>query len=369
MSTREFAAYLGISSRTVSKWEAAGKTALLRPHSQSLLDTALARASSDTQRIFWQSFDKSPGFPPVSREGQFTVTSHKFIPVYIGPKQAESLSTEVPNRSSLDGLWLDHTRLEVPYLEANTRCTLYVLACGVALFHLEQERTPDNLTALALWRYRSYAKDLPWAEATIKELLGHPEQDPPTAEYVLSLYYLHDGPWGGKQLDSALRLLSTPSVLVDRHTPNDPHPLDPTVETEMLDQGFDHQGIVEFGIPEIAIGHAAWSGVAYHVQAPERALPLNDLLACEVAVQALWCFCRHVEVLMEQGHDPVMPEPYGWRFLRSAHSRLTTARARETAQHRFMREAIVATSGITERLRIAQDALKDSTYKGITGDE
>jgi hypothetical protein len=52
--------------------------------------------------------------------------------------------------------------------------------------------------------------------------------------------------------------------------------------------------------------------------------------------------------------------PYGWRFLRSAYFRLTTARPTETAQHRVMREAILATSELPDRLRAAQNALRDS---------
>ncbi|MGX7759528.1 hypothetical protein ACWQ06_12835 [Streptomyces angustmyceticus] len=55
-----------------------------------------------------------------------------------------------------------------------------------------------------------------------------------------------------------------------------------------------------------------------------------------------------------------MPQQYGWRFLRAAYSRLTTARAQETAQHVLMREAIMKTSGLAERLRAAQDALRSS---------
>ncbi|SFX72796.1 hypothetical protein OH786_02685 [Streptomyces atratus] len=58
-------------------------------------------------------------------------------------------------------------------------------------------------------------------------------------------------------------------------------------------------------------------------------------------VQALWCFTRQIQQMIEDGQDPSMPEQYGWRFLRAAYSRLTTARAQETAQHVLMREAIM----------------------------
>ncbi|GAA3738679.1 hypothetical protein GCM10022225_22050 [Plantactinospora mayteni] len=55
-----------------------------------------------------------------------------------------------------------------------------------------------------------------------------------------------------------------------------------------------------------------------------------------------------------------MPAEFGWPFLRAAHSRLTTARARETAQHCVMRQAVLETSGLPERLVQAQAALRET---------
>lgn len=52
MSVRAFAAHLGISERTVSKWEAGGQGLIPVPDSQALLDTALARASGDVRERF-----------------------------------------------------------------------------------------------------------------------------------------------------------------------------------------------------------------------------------------------------------------------------------------------------------------------------
>jgi hypothetical protein len=121
-----------------------------------------------------------------------------------------------------------------------------------------------------------------------------------------------------------------------------------------------HPDVVSFGVHGVSTGHAGWSGVAYAPHAPERALTLQKLVACELTVQALWCFSLQTQKLVEDGRDPTTPEGYGWRFLRAAGSRLTTARATETAQHCLMREAIMKTSGLPERLRAAQDALRDS---------
>ena len=99
---------------------------------------------------------------------------------------------------------------------------------------------------------------------------------------------------------------------------------------------------------------------AYAAHSRERSLTIDELVACELTVQVLWCFSRQVQQLVEEGQDPSTHEDFGWRFLRAASSRLTTARAQETAQHVLMRKAIMKTSGLAERLRAAQDALRDS---------
>jgi len=53
-SVRAFAAYLGVAIRTVSKWESGGAVHVPRPDTQSLLDTALARADADVRARFTQ---------------------------------------------------------------------------------------------------------------------------------------------------------------------------------------------------------------------------------------------------------------------------------------------------------------------------
>ncbi len=49
LSVRDFAAKLGVAARTVTKWEAEGMRAQLRPDSHALLDTAYHHADDQTQ--------------------------------------------------------------------------------------------------------------------------------------------------------------------------------------------------------------------------------------------------------------------------------------------------------------------------------
>ncbi|XUM03623.1 helix-turn-helix domain-containing protein [Streptomyces venezuelae ATCC 10712] len=355
MSLRDFAAYLGVSDRTVSNWEGGGASYQPRAESQAVLDTALDRASSDAKARFAAALGTEGSAPPVT--GRIEVESHKFLPVFIGVEHADRLRAHMT--PSADDQWLESSSARVDQPEAQD-CVLHVFACGVAVFHIVQPHDPTALTDLAVWRYRSYASDLPWARDKLRDLLDETHASVPNPEYVLSLYWLTTGPWTGDAYDTALRLLSTPSVLVDRGAPGGPAPLDGRVEETLLATGFDHPDIVSFGVRGVSTAYAGWSGVAYASHSRERSLTIDELVTCELSVQALWCFTRQIQQMIEDGQDPSMPEQYGWRFLRAAYSRLTTARAQETAQHVLMREAIMNTSGLAERLRAAQDALRES---------
>jgi transcriptional regulator with XRE-family HTH domain len=52
LSVRDFAAHLGVGTRTVGKWEARQSEITLRPELQAVLDTALAQASEEEKARF-----------------------------------------------------------------------------------------------------------------------------------------------------------------------------------------------------------------------------------------------------------------------------------------------------------------------------
>ncbi|MEE3917940.1 isochorismatase family protein [Micromonospora sp. BRA006-A] len=160
------------------------------------------------------------------------------------------------------------------------------------------------------------------------------------------------------ELNNAVRLLSLPSVLVNRHAAPRPQLVPEHVERTLLTKGFDQPTAVPFGIAGVSVGFATWSGLAYHAISPERALTADELVSLEIDVQMLWAYCRQVQRVVENRRDPVVPHGFGWRFLRAARSRLTTARVQETAQHCMMRQAAVTTSGLPEHLTQAQAALR-----------
>ncbi|CAM5292271.1 transcriptional regulator [Streptomyces spiroverticillatus] len=362
-SVRDFARRLGISPRTVSFWQS-NPVGVCRPATQQLLDTALARCSGEEKEAFRVRLAALRGISAASadapRPGPCSVVSHKFLPVYIGESARRLYEAGSPYPHGPGGL--DRRVIGGEHHTAHAS-SVHIYACGVAVVHLEEICRVATLTELALWRYRSYPKDRQWAGQLLQELLQDKPDTcgsvPTEPEYVLSAYEVREHSWDAQGLDTALQLLSTPSVLVDRQDPLHVSALGSGVEDAKFADGWSHPEAVLFG-GAASRGVAGWSGVAYHPRRDERALTMGEIIALELDAQALWALSSHILHMVEMYQDPVMPEAYGWRYLRGAHSRLTAARPTETAQHRVMREAILATSELPDRLRAAQDALRDS---------
>lgn len=133
MTIQGFASHLGMSERAISKWEQAGKNLSPRPDTQALLDTALEQAPHDVKDRFFQAMGESPRRPPAS--ASLRIDSHKFIPVFIGAETAHHLRAGMDDANGAQ--WLKHSALDIRHPDAQ-RCTLYVFACGVAMFHLVQ---------------------------------------------------------------------------------------------------------------------------------------------------------------------------------------------------------------------------------------
>jgi hypothetical protein len=99
--------------------------------------------------------------------------------------------------------------------------------------------------------------------------------------------------------------------------------------------------------------------VVYTPQDHERALNEQDVVEVELAAQSLWQYCSWIAGEVEDGRDPQVNPAYGWRWLRAAQSRITTARPQETGPHRDMREAILATCGLPAMLDTAITTLRE----------
>ncbi|WP_436523143.1 hypothetical protein [Actinoplanes sp. HUAS TT8] len=325
-------------------------------------ETGRVQVRDDTYRkLYCLAYEATPqelfgwiGADPAA-EQRLVVRSHKFIPVFIGVESAERLRDD-PRAVANDKHWLDCRVMPVDVI--NGECDLHVWPFGIAIFHLVEDLALPNIASLSVWRVQSYKDNMGWATGKIRELA---ERNDIEAAYVLSAYWIEEAPWSGETLDAALQILAVPKVLLERD-------IDPVnalghaelVERTLLVEGFEHAGIVPFGIKGISIAYASWSGVVYFPVAYQRSLAEEDLVHCELAVQSLWAYSDHLNRLVERGSDPVVPAEYGWRFLRGARSRIANARPQENEQHRSMRNAILATCDLESHLAQSIEALRDS---------
>ncbi|MEU8550514.1 helix-turn-helix domain-containing protein [Streptomyces roseoverticillatus] len=366
MSVRGFAEHLGVSPRTVTKWRKQGASLVCVPEMQQILDTALATCPPEARAAFYARLaalngtgsvpHQHPGMPAGAPGQPFHVISHKFLPAYVGGPLAVAWQQGRPVPPGPAGL--ERRALTITHPTARA-ATLYAYACGVALLHLEQHQEPASITDLAVWRYRTYLDDRAWAGQLLTRLLGTalPDGRPaPAPGYVLSVYELGTHSWNASTLPTAMQLLVTPSVLVDRRDPANIRGLASDVEAHLFATSWEHPDAVEFS-GAVSMGLAGWSGIAYHPLASEQALTALEIVDLELDVQTLWALSAHIQALLESGQDPVMPEGYGRPYLAATYSRLTQSGPIETVQHRLMRKAILATSELPERLKAAQDVL------------
>lgn len=289
----------------------------------------------------------------------YRMRSHKFVPIYVGPKAVERIREDGNHVPTVDQ-WTKCHRAAVN--GHDDLRAFYTWQYGVVVFHIVEELEPLTVAEVSLWRRETYPQNIEWAT---RRLLDHYACRPLSEPYVLSTYWVDETPHDETRRDIALRLLCIPRVLTERqdHDADDRRSRSAhaeLVEQVLLREGFNHPGIEDFGIRGISTAYASWSGVVYHPTAPSRALTEDDLIACQLSIQAAWAYCDFIRQEVEDGRDPVIAEEYGWRFIRGLASRLTAERPQETSQHRSMREAIINTSGLAKRLQQALVTVKEA---------
>jgi len=275
--------------------------------------------------------------PPARRLG---LRSHKFIAAFLGTEVLKGgLRTKETEFESVE--FVLHTR---PY--------------GAAVIHLVEELEFPDITSLAMWRVQSYEENLDWASRYFRGITG---DDNAKASYILSTYWVHSPIWVGQTLDTALRVLCTPRVLLDREPHQDPEATQiqaERVERELLAEGFQRSEMRPIGVQGVSSGYASWSGVVYHAFDHGRALPEGDLVQLQVDLQATWMFCEH---LNNQATELTTSEAReGRQALKKARASLMVPQPQETGQHRTMRDAVIETSGLPAHLTMAMELLRET---------
>lgn len=296
-----------------------------------------------------------------NRPGMFIATCRKYIPVMQGvPATSQVTHHTRMSTEHISGVSCAQTELSWPH-DPHAVVKVTAFPFGVVVAELRETHKFESLADLAVWRHISYERDRPRMDTLLRTTWPWFTESP---DYVLGTWWLARSPWTDHDLDTAVRIMSTPSALLRREG-------DPTEEqlragAEVAERtawqtGFEaNNGLVEFGVPGVSVGYASWSGVAYSPVAAERALQPDEIGEFETLCQALWTWCHTINRTVESGNDPIVDADYGWRWLRGVYSRITRPRPTETRQLRAMRDAVIDTSELRTMLPAAIDLLRDA---------
>ena len=292
----------------------------------------------------------SPGYP-----GRLGLRSHKLIAGHVPAAAAAALAAR-PGMA--DGSYAGMVcRSEGVACPAGP-CTLHVFPFGAVVFHLTEDCEFPGVAALASWRVRSYAENLAWAPGALDSMAGVSGL---AASYVLSLYWVDRPVWAGRLLETGMRLLCSPRVLLDRDGDAGDLASAEDAERMLLAEGYQHSGMQAFGRRGVSTGFASWSGVSYFPADPGRALGEDELTGFELGLQAAWAYSEHILARLENGQPPDTGKGFGWRFLRGVRARLANPRPTEDGQYQAMREAVLDTSGLPGMLSQAIEALQEDS--------
>lgn len=314
------------------------------------------------RRLYCLAYDTKPhdlfGELTSGADGRpyFSARSHKFVTAFVGAMGAARLRESAGCAADAGG-W--HTCYSAPIEHPEGNCTLYVWPCGSVIFHLVEYVQLSSIAALAAWREVSYGDNIKWATDYLAPIAPAEKE---STVYVLGAHWVTEPAWPSDLLEPALRIMSTPKVLLHRNRAMDDEHLAHAelVEQSLLSESYDHVGIESFGVRGISVGYASWSGVVYHPISAERSLTEAEMVACELAIQSMWAYSDAVARQVEQGQDPQVAPEHGWRYLRGVRSRLTVSRLRETGQHQAMRRAILRTCDLMPALDQAIETLRDT---------
>lgn len=292
-------------------------------------------------------------------QGGFTVECHKFVPVFLGPNahvELEGIAYESP--------WSEQKVLE------KDEGLLHVLQTGMGVWHIHHDLDFTTLTDLAIWRrntYREINHDRHAISDITSEIVSTLPQDPgdpltPSLGklgYVLSVMVLNIPMWEEPdRLRTAIKLLSCLTPLQSEDGNEQARDDAIRLENELLDTGFAHKDVVEFGLSGSDVGFASWAGVSYYRLASQPSLLRDRIIDFEIAVQSLWWYTSCVK-------DACLSTPFTPKIKKRLKehvdtimrqmARLKMIGAQEVSSQRTMCEAVLATSRL--------EGLVDDTLK------
>lgn len=344
---------------------------------------------------------------PKPQQQQLNITSLQFVPLLRDEaRKVESRSEPISHQQvewrkeiatnfllpQADQTLSDGDRTESPPSTMEVRldsATMHLSTAGVDVLCVKDQINTDRLADVAAWQVQSYRDRL-------TQLAGLPSYVR-EGQYIFSVYVIQDAhhlPWTFSRIRSALAILAGPLLVwatSDSETFSGPFSGSDDLELrglsearrledQLLREGVterltDALGLVEFGVPEIALGVAGWGAIAYAAMSPAYAQlqrsgtkgaggtnrsyadeDVQSLIELEIRLQALWRLTHaalndRVPITKSLVHDINL-----WRW------ELVAAPVWESVVDERMRNAAIVTSKIQD---IVENLIAHADARGI----
>lgn len=295
--------------------------------------------------------------PAYAPDQSFEIESHCFVPTYIG-----NLVEGGVEHSTQWGTFRQ-------FLFEDANAHLHVSAYGIGVWDIHDTKQFTCLTDLGLWRRACFQTVLAGEHEVCrdtKKLLTKARSSGAEVlpgvggaiKYALSVFLLRRHTWPPEQLRSALKLISCPRVLLQDGSKSFDRNESIVRERTMLQLGFEHPDLREFGVFGADFGYAGWAGVSYYGSGNEAGRLASTIVDFEVALQALWLFCHVVKGIADQANKNQVPAlRTAASIIRCELGRLKTIGPTESTEERMMCEAILVTSRIETHSSATLDSI------------
>lgn len=269
------------------------------------------------------------------------VSAHLFFPLY--------LRDPLTIRGNTDKVDFDLVPCNGLIRNGDGVATLYAFPFHVVVLHEQHTLDVSSFTEVAEWRTQQIKRRTSAVSDAASNLgvrLAPNDREP----YCFSVFVIEQNQWiSSEHQRRSAQILAMPTILVQTEFSESTERPD-----QLLDSNFRVHGIEEFSLPQSHFGFASWAAVAVTMCGGRRTV-IDEIVALEIQLQAVWCYSSNVEFV---GSCP--DDHFSADFLRRVHRRLVQPKSTEHISLRQMREAIMATSRISETISGAITSLQQN---------
>lgn len=176
--------------------------------------------------------------------------------------------------------------------------------------------------------------------------------------YCFSYVDIYKPIWKQKELDTALKLFSYPTIFHNKHLEDENLlNLEESIFNELILEDIDIKNYDCFNVTGSHIGYSTWSGLSTYFIANKRKTTASDVLKFEIKLQSYWWYLAHMKSLIISGEDNFVSVKYHKEDIIKKLSKLLEIEPTETTVYRLYKESIIQTSRIKNQIKDFKELL------------